>query len=90
MRLSEQQLSHILSFVINVKNKELAKALGERIQKLRKKQGLSQLALANEADIPLSQIGRIERGENNPTISTLFVIANALKVELKTLVDVKL
>jgi transcriptional regulator with XRE-family HTH domain len=90
MRLFRQQLSHTLVFVINVKNKELAKALGERIQKLRKKQGLSQLALANEADIPLSQIGRIERGENNPTISTLFVIANALEIELRTLVDVKL
>lgn len=75
--------------MINVKNKELVKALGDRIQKLRKKQGLSQLDLANEADIPLSQIGRIERGENNPTISSLYVIATALKVDLKVLVDVK-
>ncbi len=79
-----------MAFVINVKNKELTKALGERIQKLRKKQGLSQLALADEADIPLSQIGRIERGENNPTISTLYVIATALGVDLKTLVDIRL
>lgn len=76
--------------MINVKNKELAKALGERIQTLRKKRGISQLALADEADIPLSQIGRIERGENNPTISTLYVIATALEVDLKMLVDVKL
>lgn len=76
--------------MINVKNKELVKALGDRIQKLRKKQGLSQLDLANEADVPLSQIGRIERGETNPTISTLFVIASALKVDLKTLIDLKL
>lgn len=73
-----------------MKNKELVKALGDRIQKLRKKQGLSQLDLANEADIPLSQIGRIERGENNPTISSLYVIATALKVDLKVLVDVKI
>ena len=75
--------------MINVKNKELTKALGERIRKLRMKQGLSQEGLANEADVPLSQIGRIERGENNPTISTLYVIATALEVDLKTLVDVK-
>lgn len=75
--------------MINVKNKKLAKALGERIQDLRKKRGLSQLALADEADVPLSQIGRIERGENNPTISTLYVIATALNVDLKTLVDLK-
>ncbi len=75
--------------MINVKNKELTKALGERIRKLRMKQGLSQEGLANEADVPLSQIGRIERGENNPTISTLYVISTALKIDLKTLVDIK-
>ena len=72
-----------------MKNRDLVKALGDRIQKLRKKQGLSQLDLANEADVPLSQIGRIERGETNPTISTLYVIAVSLKIELKNLVDVK-
>lgn len=90
MRLFKKQLSHTLAAVINVKNKELTKALGERIRKLRKKQGMSQEDLANEADIPLSQVGRIERGENNPTISTLYVISLALGVDLKGLVDVKL
>ncbi len=50
---------------------------------------MSQEDLANEADIPLSQIGRIERGETNPTVSTLFVIAQALKISLPELVDVK-
>ena len=75
--------------MINVKNKDLVKAIGERVRKLRLKQGLSQEDLANEADIPLSQIGRIERGETNPTVSTLYVLAQALEVELKSLVDVK-
>jgi len=76
--------------VINVKNKKLVTAIGKRIRALREEQELSQEDLANEADVPLSQIGRIERGENNPTISTLYVIAKALKVDLKVLVDVKL
>ena len=76
--------------MINIKNKKLVIAIGTRIRELRKKSNLSQEDLANEADIPLSQIGRIERGENNPTISTLYVIAAALNVELKTLVDFKL
>jgi transcriptional regulator with XRE-family HTH domain len=75
--------------VINVKNKAIVKAVGERIRELRTERGLSQEDLANEAEVPLSQIGRIERGENNPTISTLYVIALALEVELKVLVDVK-
>ncbi|SKD08426.1 Helix-turn-helix [Chitinophaga ginsengisegetis] len=76
--------------MINVKNIALVKALGARIRELRLQRDMSQEDLANEADIPLSQIGRIERGENNPTISSLYVIAIALNVDLKQLVDLKL
>lgn len=76
--------------MINVKNIALVKALGARIREMRLERDMSQEDLANEADIPLSQIGRIERGENNPTISSLYVIATALNVDLKQLVDLKL
>lgn len=75
--------------MINVKNKEVVKAIGERIREFRLANEMSQESLANEADIPLSQIGRIERGENNPTISTLYVIAKALGKDLKELVDIR-
>lgn len=76
--------------MISIKNKLLVKVLGERIRTLRLAKNFSQEDLANEADIPLSQIGRIERGEINPTISSLYVIALALDIDLKTLVDFKL
>lgn len=76
--------------MINIKNKKLVAAIGNRIRELRKEQGIAQEDLANEAEIPLSQIGRIERGETNPTISTLYVLALALKVDLNSIVDVKL
>ena len=76
--------------MINIKNKKLVQAVGAHIRSLRIEKGFSQENLANEADIPLSQIGRIERGETNPTISTLFVISEALGVELKKIVDFKL
>ena len=76
--------------MINVKNKALIKAIGIKIRELRIKNKLSQEDLSNEADVPLSQIGRIERGENNPTVSTLYVIAKALDIDLKVLVDVRL
>jgi len=75
--------------VINVKNEKLIKAIGNRIRTLRIEKGLSQEKLANEADIPLSQIGRIERGETNPTISTLNVIAEALEIQLHNLLNLK-
>ncbi|MTI20907.1 XRE family transcriptional regulator [Fulvivirga sp. RKSG066] len=48
---------------------------------------MSQEELAYEADIPISQVGRIERGEINVTISTLYLIAKAMNMELKDLVN---
>ena len=65
------------------------KALGKRIKDLRKVQGISQEDLSYEADIPLSQVGRIERGEINPTISTIATIASALRVDLKEVFNFK-
>ena len=75
--------------MINVKNKALIIQVGNRIRDFRLDRKLSQLDLADEAEVPLSQIGRIERGENNPTVSTLYALCNAMKIELKTLLDFK-
>jgi len=36
--------------------------------------------LANDANIPINQIGRIERGEINTIITTLHSIAKALNI----------
>jgi len=68
--------------VIKIKNYEVIKAFGKRIRDLRISQNLSQEELANLADIPLSQIGRIERGEVNPTLSSIETISKALKCSL--------
>ena len=54
---------------------------------VRKKKGFSQANLAYDANVPVNQIGRIERGEINTTISTLFAIAKALEVDMKTLFE---
>jgi transcriptional regulator with XRE-family HTH domain len=61
------------------------KAFGKNLKTLRNKANLSQEDLANDSDISISQIGRIERGEINTTISTLFVLAKALDIEVKDL-----
>lgn len=63
------------------------KNLGVRIRQLRESKGMSQQDLANDSDIPKSQIGRIERAEVNTTVKTLVKIANALDVEPKELFD---
>ncbi|TXD53600.1 helix-turn-helix domain-containing protein [Polaribacter sp. IC063] len=71
--------------VIKVKNKKFIKAFGINLKMLRNEANLSQEDLANDCDISISQIGRIERGEINTTISTLFVLAKALNIEVKDL-----
>lgn len=76
--------------MINVRNYELVKAIGNKIREIRTLKGMSQEELSYESDLPLSQIGRIERGENNATISSLYAIAQALQIDLKDIVDIKL
>lgn len=75
--------------VNNVRDDKLLKIFGRHLQKLRIEKGLSQEGLANEANVPISQIGRIERGEVNVTLSTLSVISRALQLELKSLMEFK-
>ena len=68
--------------VINIKNDKVIKAFGQKVKELRNSRGLSQEQLANLAEIPLSQVGRIERGEINPTLSTINVLSIALKIKI--------
>lgn len=63
--------------------------LGAKLRELRKAKGYSQEDLANECELPLSQIGRIERGELNTSISHVFLIAKTLKIHPKELFDFK-
>lgn len=42
---------------------------------------ISQETLAFSSDIPISQVGRIERGEINTTISTVQALSIALEIE---------
>lgn len=53
---------------------------GENLRRIRIEMGLTQEELANDADIPINQVGRIERGEINTTIGTAAILASALKV----------
>lgn len=71
--------------MIHIKNQEVITRFGIHLRKLREDLNLSQETLANTADIPINQIGRIERGEINTTLSTLHVIAKALNMSLPEL-----
>ena len=60
-------------------------ALGLRIKTLREHKSLSQEDLANDCNIPKSQITRIEKAKVNTTVRTLVKIANALEIEFQEL-----
>ena len=63
--------------------------VGERIRKLRQTNGMTQQTLADECDMEKPNLSRIENGNPNPTIKSLWKISNALGVKLKDLVDVE-
>ena len=64
-----------------------AKNFGEKIREFRIKNKLSQEMLANDANITINQVGRIERAEINTSINTVFKLANALHISVKDLFD---
>ena len=60
-------------------------ALGAAIRRARLNQGLSQEALAVDADLDRSYMGGVERGEHNLTLMNLTKIAGALQVNASEL-----
>lgn len=67
------------------KDKEVIKKVGERVRFLMEEKDMSQQDLALEAEIPKTQVGRVERAENNTSLVTLNRIADALEVPLSSL-----
>lgn len=65
----------------------LLKRFGKHIKKIRLQKGFSQETLAYEADLDISQIGRIERGVVNTSLCVMQRLAKALKIPLKDLLD---
>ena len=68
-----------------IKDQKFVKAFGERLREIRIQKGMSQEELANTAEIPINQVGRIERGEINTTIVTVKALAESLKIEVSDL-----
>jgi transcriptional regulator with XRE-family HTH domain len=73
--------------VIEKNELRFIKNVGKKLREKRLSKNLSQVMLANDANIPESQIGRIERGEINTTIGTLFKICTALGIDFKELIE---
>ncbi|GAA3727757.1 hypothetical protein GCM10022422_06980 [Flavobacterium ginsengisoli] len=61
--------------------------LGILIKELRQKESITQEQLSTLCNVDVRTIQRIEKGEQNISISLLFSIADALKIESAALIS---
>ncbi len=68
------------------KNAKLPKIVGKKVQRYRKKTGMSQEEVAHKVGISRAYMGYIEQGRNVPSLEILEKIAKVIKVKLSDLV----
>ena len=73
-----------------MKQDDVSKQFGKRIQFLRKQKGLNQSELAEAVGISTEQVSNIERATSRTRIETAAAIASALDVTLSDLFDLPL
>lgn len=65
--------------------KQLLKKIGLRIKQLRTEKGLSQLEFGYRVDVEKSNVSRLESGQFNTRIITLYKVAKVLEIDLSEL-----
>ncbi|MGC9990665.1 MAG: helix-turn-helix transcriptional regulator [Terriglobales bacterium] len=68
-------------------SKDLLVCLGDRIQRLRKKRGWTQVVMAEKIGLDRSFIADVERGKRNISILNLDIIAKGFKLSLARLLS---
>lgn len=63
------------------------RAFGKKVRQLRIDKGMTIEAFANSVDLHVTQVSRIERGETNPTLSYVFLLAEKLRVTPTELIN---
>jgi len=71
-------------------NKDVPLKFGAKLRYIRMSKKLSQIQLAEKAELNFNFIGQIERAETNPTLKTIITIAEALEMDVKDLFDFRL
>jgi transcriptional regulator with XRE-family HTH domain len=61
--------------------------LGSRIRQERQRFAINQMDLAQLADLHFTNLGKIERGQANPSLQTILRIAGALNMNPGRLLD---
>ena len=66
---------------------KLNSVIAENLKKLREERRLSLDSVAKLSGVSKSMLGQIERGEVNPTVSTVWKISNGLKISFTQLMS---
>ncbi|WP_100404900.1 helix-turn-helix domain-containing protein [Bacillus solitudinis] len=66
---------------------QLSKLIGEKLKLLRSERNLSLDKLARVTGVSKPMLGQIERGESNPTVSTLWKIAKGMNVSFTAFLE---
>ena len=63
------------------------KMFGRQVKQFRKQKGWSQLEMALELQIHPNKLSNIECGRRNPTLRSVYRIANTLKIKVNQLFE---
>jgi transcriptional regulator with XRE-family HTH domain len=68
-------------------SEDVRRMVGRNVQRLRVEAGLSQAALAERMGVDRAYVSGLELGQRNPTILSLWNVAEALGVKLQHLFE---
>jgi transcriptional regulator with XRE-family HTH domain len=66
-------------------NENILLRFGARVKKLRQEKGLTQEQFARNCGLHKNYIGMVERGERNPSLINIEIIAKGLQVSISEL-----
>ena len=72
-----------------IDKEDLQVAIGKRIKSLREERNIHQQDLAAKCNIEKSNLSRLEAGNTNPTIYTLYKIAENIGVSVSELTKIE-
>ncbi len=76
-----------MSATYTAERARLLSVLGENLRSLRVQRNLAQERLAEIASLHRNEIGVLERGQGEPGVLTLLIVADALRVPPHVLLD---
>lgn len=66
---------------------QMKRNLGQQLKMIRQQRGMSLDDIAKLTDVSKAQLAQMEKGESNPTVSTIWKIADGLKISFSSLLQ---